>query len=154
LLRVGRNQFLLLADFSIDRDLDIANYALAVLGLHADDLEAVPGKFGVFAFHGMFGLVGGAIVSWILGDVHVDRRHAQVSLNLGMRSGNLDSLFGARDRVDGRAQNIALGIVVDVARALLQFDQIGLPAVGVEEHRSAVFGQAKAGGDLRSLRLF
>src|SRR4029077_12666420 len=102
LLRVGVDEISFLLALAIDRGRDGSHNALIALGLHADDLEAIPRQFGL----------GGAVVFEMAGthvgsgapglDVDVDGRQGRVRLILRVLSGKLDGALGAGDGIDGR----------------------------------------------------
>ena len=60
----------------------------------------------------------------------------------------LDDLVGARERVDGGAQEVVGGVAVEIAVGLGQGDQLGGAAEGVEGEGAVLLRQPKIFGDL------
>ena len=74
---------------------------------------------------------------------------AAMGLDGGVGTFELNSLLLASDRIKRSAQNVALGIAVDVAGALVQLDKLGLALEVVEQEDTGGFRDTESGGDLR-----
>ena len=101
------------------------------------------------------GVLGGRIAagSGVSFDLDVERGDVDVGLNLGVRAIEFDGLLESGDGIDGAAEDVALGIAVDVAGGLLNLDDLRLALKIVEQKDAGIFGQAKSGRDVREVRL-
>ena len=136
---------LLLADFARYLALDVAEDALAAFDFGADDAETVEWDDGLFGLLGLlwllwllagigvsrgllrlFGMFGGIV------DVDVEGRYVDVGLDFGVGAIEFDGLFLSGDGIDGSAENVALGVAIDVAGGLLDFDELRLSLKVIE----------------------
>ena len=74
-------------------------------------------------------------------------------LNLRVFARQLNRLPGTGDGIDGRAQNVPLTVLIDLAVALLQLDQLRLVLKGIQQHDTAIVRQTQTGCDVRRLGL-
>ena len=74
----------------------------------------------------LFGMFGGIV------DVDVEGRYVDVGLYFCVGAIEFDGLFLSGNGIDGSAENVALGVAIDVAGGLLDFDELRLPLKVIE----------------------
>ena len=63
-------------------------------------------------------------------------------MKLSVLAFEFDGLFGAGDGVYRSAKDVALGVAVDVALGLLQFNKLGLALKIIEQEDAGIFWEA------------
>src|SRR6202008_4289593 len=79
----------------------------------------------------------------------VERRHLDVRLDGGVRAFEFDRLFSSIDRIDCALKDVDLGIAVNVAGGLIDFEELRLTLKVVEKEDAGVFRNAQATCNLK-----
>src|SRR5215469_12069895 len=130
LLRGGRHQFLLLADFTVHSHFNIPKNALPVFLLNAHDFEAVERQFWLYRLLRFWRFVPG-----------------------GVTAGQFNHLLGAGYGIDRRPQNIALCILLHLSGVLIDGHQLRFVLKIIEQKDAAFVRQLQARCNMRAPQL-
>lgn len=149
--------------------LDIADNALAVFYFQVNDAEAVKGDDGLLGLLRLLGAGAGSVEtglgrlsrSGLAGRRRGFRRFVLIILDVDGRYGDMGvdrcvfaiEFNGCLGAVDGGTKDVGLGVAVDIALVLLNFNQLRLALEVIEQKHSGKFRQSQAGSDLGKARL-
>ena len=86
------------------------------------------------------------------GNADVERRVVDVQFDLRFRTGNLDALLHATERVQRSAQDVVSSLAIHTAGVLGQRHQFRLVMEGIKRPHSVLIGQPQTRGYIRSPR--
>src|SRR5581483_8915778 len=131
---IGLNGMLLLANLPRDLALDVSENALVAFDLDLEDAKAIEGDgslLRLLRLHRTGRFDSGQLIRTLF-HIEVDCGHVDMRLYRGVRAFEFDGLLQACNGIDRATEDVAFGVAVYVACALVKFNELGLTLIVVE----------------------